>query len=109
MVEDGEAQLVTAADALQAGLRGGVGFVDGLGAEIGQFGCFDVAPEEFDRVEFGGVAGKWFDVEPVPLGGQPCLHGAGAVGGQSVPDQRDRLAVEVVVQVGEELDQRFGL
>ena len=90
MVEEGEAQLVAATDALQAGLCGGVGFVDGLGAEIGELGCFDVAPEEFDRVEFGGVAGERFNVEPVPLGGQPCLHGAGAAGGQSVPDQRDR-------------------
>ena len=46
---------------MQAGLGGGVGFVDGLGAEVGQFDCFDIAPDHLDGVEVVGVAGESFD------------------------------------------------
>jgi hypothetical protein len=59
---------------LQAGLGGGVGFVDGLGAEVGQFDRFDVAPDHLDGVEVVGVAGESFDEQPVALGGDPGGH-----------------------------------
>ena len=38
-----------------------MGFVDGLGAEVGQFDCFDIAPDHLDGVEVVGVAGESFD------------------------------------------------
>jgi hypothetical protein len=43
MGQEVEAKVVAAADAVQSGVCGGVGFVDVFGAEIGQFGCFEVA------------------------------------------------------------------
>src|SRR5258708_34816177 len=52
LVEEGHAQVVAGADAVQSGFGGGVGLVDGVGAEVGQDALFDVAPQS-DRVEAG--------------------------------------------------------
>src|SRR2546429_7309422 len=109
MVEEVETQLVAAADAMQSGVGGGVGFVEGLGAQVGQFGGFQVAPDQFHRVEVVGVAGQRLDAQPVSLGGQPRLHVLGAVRGQPVPDQDDRLAAQVPAQLGEVFDEAFGV
>lgn len=43
MAKEGEARLVAVADVFQAGLCGGVGLVDGVGAEVRRFGGFDVS------------------------------------------------------------------
>lgn len=74
MVEEVETQPVVAADAVQTGVCCGVGFVDGVGAEVGQFGGFDVAPHQFHRVEVVGVAWQSFHDQPVSSAGQPGLH-----------------------------------
>ena len=58
MVEEVETQLVAAADAVQSGVCCGVGLVEGVGAQVGQFGGFEVAPDQFDWIEVVGVAGQ---------------------------------------------------
>jgi hypothetical protein len=40
---EGPAQVIVAADPVQAGLGGGVGLVDGVRAEVGEVDLFDVA------------------------------------------------------------------
>ena len=39
-------------------------FVDSVGAAVGEFGSLDVAPQAFDRVQFGGVGGEAFHAQP---------------------------------------------
>ena len=50
MVEEVETQLVAVADAVQSGVCCGVSFIEGIGAQVGQFGGFQVAPHQFHRV-----------------------------------------------------------
>ncbi|MEV0053210.1 hypothetical protein AB0H34_22245 [Saccharopolyspora shandongensis] len=53
MIKESEAELVAAADTFQPGVGGDVGFVDRVGAEVGQFGGLEVAPDLFYRIEVG--------------------------------------------------------
>ena len=64
MAQQREAQIGVVGDAVESVARGLHRLVDGVGAAVGQFGSFDVAPQAFDRVEFGGVAGQAFDAQP---------------------------------------------
>src|SRR6266511_2676148 len=52
---------------------------------------------------------KEVEAQPVALGGQPGFHVLGAVRGQAVPDQDHRLAAQVATQLGEVLDEAFGV
>jgi hypothetical protein len=45
VVEEGKAQVIAVAEALQSGVGGRAGFVEGVRAEIGQFVGLDVAPD----------------------------------------------------------------
>jgi hypothetical protein len=74
--EEDEAEVVAGADALQAGLGRGVGLVDGVRAEVGEFDLLDVALDHLDGVEVVGVAGQPLDAQPVGLGGDPGGHSA---------------------------------
>jgi hypothetical protein len=58
VVEEVEAELVAAADAVQAGVGGGVGAVEDVGAQVGQFGVLQVAPGQFHGVEVVGEPGS---------------------------------------------------
>src|SRR6516162_3821517 len=105
VVEQVEAQLVVGSGANKAGFGGGPRLVDGLGAEIGQFDSFDIAPQQLDRVEVWGVGRQSFYNQPRPLFVDPGDHGLGAMRGQAIPDQGDLLTWEVGVDLLEELDQ----
>ncbi len=59
----------------------------------------------FDRVEVGGVGRETFDDQPLALLLDEALHRPAAVGGKSVPDQGDLVAVEVAVEFTEEVHQ----
>ena len=50
MVEEVETQLVAVADAVQSRVCCGVSFIEGIGAQVGQFGGCQVAPHQFHRV-----------------------------------------------------------
>ncbi len=76
---------------------------------VGRFGGFDVVPDGFGRVECGCVCRKECHDRPIPLCGRSGFHCFGPVGGQPVPDRRDRVSVEVVVPVGGGLDRRVGV
>jgi hypothetical protein len=58
---------------------------EGGADEVGELGALQPRPQALDRVEFGRVGGQAFHDQPVPLGVQPGLHGAAAVGRQAVP------------------------
>jgi hypothetical protein len=57
VTEEGERQVGVGPDPVDAGLRGVCSGVDGVGAQVGQLGAFDVAPEAFDGIEVEGVPG----------------------------------------------------
>jgi hypothetical protein len=50
VVEEGEAQVIAGCDAVRAGVGGGVGVVDGVGAQVGQFVAPEVVPDSFAGV-----------------------------------------------------------
>src|SRR6266487_4107060 len=87
VTEKGERQACVGAYPVDAGVGGLGGLVDAVGAEVGQLGALDVAPERLDRVEVGGVTGEPFDDQPAPLGADERLHLAAAMRRQPVPDQ----------------------
>jgi len=74
-------------------------------AVIGQRVAFEIRPPVFVGIEFRGVAGKGFQVEP-PASSQPQPQHPAAMGGQAIPDHDDR-AVEVSQQVAQEVDNLF--
>lgn len=66
--KESEQQLLLAFDALDAGVGGANGGIDGLIAAVGQFGALEVRPQALHGVEFGRVCQESFDHQPVPLG-----------------------------------------
>lgn len=97
------------ADAVDAVFGECDGFVDGVGAEVGQFGAFEAGSECFHGVEVGCVGGQSFDGEPIGLCGKEIGHGFAAVGGESVPDQRDRVRCQEGAKLGEDADECVGV
>lgn len=95
MVEEAVTQVVARADPSQPGLGRHTDLVEGIGAQVGQFGGFHAAPDLFDEIELRRLVREAFDVEPVALGGQPRGHRAGPVGHEPVPDHDDLLAGEM--------------
>jgi hypothetical protein len=78
-------------------------------AEIGEFGSFEIAPDLLDRIEVGGVGRKPLDHQPVALALEEGLHLVAPVRRESVPDQGDLVAVEVAVQFGQKVHDRFAV
>ena len=48
MAQEGEREVVVSADAVNASVGGLGGLVDAVGAEVGQLGASDVAPQALD-------------------------------------------------------------
>jgi hypothetical protein len=63
VAEEGEGELL-GADARDPDLGGVNDGTDGGFAAVGQFAPLEAGPHSFDRIEFGSVAGKAFDLEP---------------------------------------------
>ena len=80
------------------------------GHRLAELDTLHVAPQQFDRIEVGRVAGKSLDNQPGALLGDPGFHRLGPVGGQAVPEQGDLgVEVEVGAQLAEELDEGLGV
>ena len=71
-----------------------------IGDQVGTVAEFEVTPELFDRVEFGGVGREPLDGEPGEVLAE-LPHGVALVHGAVVPDDDD-VAAEVLQQVAEE-------
>ena len=92
-----------ATDALER-LTGGVAeFPDVLGAEVGQFMLFPIAPQILDGIEFRGVGGQSLGVQPVGLLGEISGDPLAAVDRGSIPQQQD-FAGDLAVQGLQKLD-----
>ena len=65
MAEEREGQRGLVADAAESLVDDLLGLADGVGAEVGQFAAFQVAPDLFDRIEVGGVGRETFDDQPL--------------------------------------------
>jgi hypothetical protein len=104
-----EAQLLVIADSLQGGIGSHLDLVNGVGTQIGEFDRLDVAPHQLDGVEVGGITGQALDYQPGTLESDPGHHGPRLVRREPVPDERDQLALEVGVELFEELDQALGV
>jgi hypothetical protein len=100
------AEVGVGADAAQAVVCGFFDLFDGARAEVGQLAGFEVAPDALDGVKLMRVAGEAFDPQSGALLGDPGGHLLGGVRRQRVPDQGELAAVEEVVELGEELDER---
>ena len=59
-----------------------------LGTEVGQGMLLQVPPEVFDRVEFGGVAGKLRQMDLAGVTLKEGLHLAASMDRQAVPDHQ---------------------
>ena len=79
-------------------------------AEAGQGMLLHPGPQPFVRVEFGGVGGQAIDAEAVSVVAQDSSGGLGAVGVQSVPEQKDGAGkgAEQVADKGDELGAADG-
>ena len=109
MVEETKRELLRLTDSRHALADSNLGLSQSFRTAIGQLLAFEVAPQAFDRVEVGGVAGQPLDAQPMALLMQVLLHGPALVGGQAIPDQGGLLAAQVTAQVAEEGDQAFGV
>jgi hypothetical protein len=78
-----------------------------VGDEVGTVSELRMAPEWFDRVEFGGVRREPFDGEAGEVVAE-LPHGVAFVHGAVVPDDDD-LAAEVFEQVAEEGGDASGI
>ena len=65
-------------------------------AGVRQFAA--LAPERFDGIELGGVAGQRFDLQPDPLRGEVAPHPTTLVRPQTIPDEHDGAATEMPFQ-----------
>ncbi len=106
MLQEGEWEIRIISDAIESVVGKDCGFFNGVRAQVGQLACLEVAPDHLDRVEVVPVGGKLFDDQPVTLLGDPVFHHLGAMRGQAVPDERQLVITQMLVQVFEELDER---
>lgn len=107
MSEEGEAQAGVRADAAEPLVDDVRSLADGVRAQVGEFSALQVPLHLLDRVAVVGVGREGLDDQPVSVGEKEPLHGPAAVGGEPVPDERDLVAVEMVVELGQELHQGF--
>ena len=107
MSEEGETETSLAADPTQPLVDDLGRLGDGVGAQVGQLGAFEVAPYLFDRVEVIGVGRKPLDDQPMSLVRYEALHCFAAVRGEPVPDERDLVTAQMTVQLEKELHDGF--
>jgi hypothetical protein len=103
VTEEREGESGVVADAAEALVDDLGGLADGVRAQVGELGPFQVAPHLFDGVEVIGVGREAFDHQPVTLALDEPLHGPTAVGRQAVPDEGGFVAVEVAVELEQEV------
>ena len=101
-----ERQVTMATDAGAAATERRAERVEGWRTHIRQFPALEVAPDQFDRVQLRGVAWQTLDAQPGALLRQVTGHPSTLMSRQPVPDQDDRLAPKVPLEVPQEGDQR---
>src|SRR5438132_9665218 len=101
-----ERQVTMATDADAAATERRAEGVEGWRTHIRQFPALEIAPDQFDRVQLRGVAWQTLDAQPRALLRQVTRHPSTLMSRQPVPDQDDRLAPEVPLEVPQEGDQR---
>ena len=79
-----------------------VQLLDVLGAVVGQRAAFEVRPSVFIGIEFGGISGQVFEMDPTGAT-QPSVQEFAAVGLKVVPHNDDRPS-HVPKQLAKELD-----
>ncbi len=88
MLPAGGDQAGPAGQAAQRATRKMVQFRRPGGAEVGQFVLLPVGPYILDRVEFRGIGGQVFLLNPAVEAAQILLHPGATMDGQPVPDQQ---------------------
>src|SRR5438128_10965957 len=101
-----ERQVTMATDADAAATERRAERVEGWRTHIRQFPALEVTPDQFDRVQLRGVAWQTLDAQPRALLRQVTGHPSTLMSRQPVPDQDDRLAPKVPLEVPQEGDQR---
>lgn len=91
MSEEGETQAGFVPDPAEALVHDVGGLVDGVRTQVGQLSTLEVAPHLLHGIEVGGIAGEWFDDEPITLLGDELVHGLASMRGEPVPDEGDLL------------------
>src|SRR5262245_4782618 len=74
-----------------------------VGAQVGQCVLLPIAPQIFDRVEFGRVGRQVLEVNAAMLGAHEVLDESTAMLAQTVPDNQ-QLARQSRLQLPEEVD-----
>src|SRR6266542_3388401 len=106
VAEESETERSVTADAVQTVVRDIGDFADAVGAQVGKFRGFEVAPDVFDWIDVRRIARQRLDAQPIALAGDPLQHVSAAMRGQSVPDQQHPTVLDVV-HIRQELNERF--
>src|SRR2546425_12311050 len=73
--------------------------------DIGQLTSLDVAPELFDWIQVGRIAGQPLHREPRALPRQVGGHHTARVAAQAVPNEQHALLVEVALEVAQKRNE----
>ena len=92
MAEEGSTQVWVAMDSVEAVSHPGAQAVQIVGGGVGQGGGMQMGPELFDRIQFRGIGGQGFPMQPGPMAGQGLRGEATAMSGQPIPQQDHRAA-----------------
>lgn len=74
-----------------------------VGAEVGQFMLFEMAPDVFGGVKFRGVGGQPFCVDAAVSGSEIIADLVAAVNGRSIPDDQEA-AADMALEMTQELN-----
>lgn len=106
-MEEGTHELWPHPDALYRLAERNFQFAEMTRGIVGQFHLFEVAPDPFVRVEFGGIGGKVLHREPLAAVLNAASDGSGLVGLDVVPDE-DNPTAYMAEQVPEEHQHLWG-
>lgn len=105
MLEEREGEARLASDSGHSGAKGVGHFAEIIGALVGELLPLDVAPQQLDGVEIGGITGEPLDGQPRALATQVGDHRPALVSGQAIPDENEAVAAEMALEGLQERDE----
>jgi len=103
MAEEGSTQAWVAVDTVKPVSHSGAQSVEIVGGRVGQGGGVQVGPELFDRIQFRGIGGQRFPMQPAPMACQGLSGNPAAMSWQPVP-QQDHWAAAMTLEAVQEAD-----
>jgi len=101
--EEGSTQVWVVMDSVEAASDPGAQAVQIVGGRVGQGGGVQMGPELFDRIQFRGIGGQRFQMQPSPMACQGLSGNPAAMSGQPIP-QQDHRATAMTPEALQEAD-----